>query len=133
MAVPNGENPVFNGRVAAAAFGDKDEKGVTITPATTTGTTPVLVFTDPNPFSGTITGVYSMALGGTAGNITITSDSLTVCVIAKGTTTGAFVGAPSLSNTTITRGGSIAVVSSSAVNAEAQSQVFITYSVDSEQ
>lgn len=116
----------------AVNFADNDEKGINVTPATTTGTTPVTVFTDPNPFSGTITGIYAIATSGTAATITITSDSLTVTTIAKGTTTGALVGGVGLSNTTITKGGSIAVVSSSAA-VDAQAQVFITYSVDAEE
>jgi hypothetical protein len=91
---------------------------------TTNGTTAVNVFGSKGaPFSGTITGVFVIALDTTAGNITPKVNSNTVVTIAKGTTAGVLVGGVTLANTSFNPGDTVQVVSSSAGNA----QVFITY------
>ncbi len=90
---------------------------------TTNGTNSVNVFSIPVTYNLTITGVFITSLDTTAGNITLTNNGTTVCLIAKGTTSGAMVGATSLANTSYTAGNSLTLVSSSAGNA----QVFITF------
>lgn len=95
--------------------------------ADTNGTTAVSVF----GASGlnvpvTITGVYLVSQDTTDGNITVENPASTVvCTIAKGTSTGALVGATTLSNTTVAAGTNLVVDSSTAGNA----RVFITFTV----
>lgn len=90
----------------------------------TTGTTAVNVFgSNGAPFALTIGGAFLISQDTTAGNITLKVNGNTVATIAKGTTSGAMVGAVSLSNTTVAAGDAVTVVSSSAGNAE----VIITY------
>jgi len=89
---------------------------------TTNGTTTVNVFATTQ-FPITIKGIYLVSNDTTAGNITVKEAGNTVATIAKGTTSGALVGATSLSNTSVKQGSSLTVVSSSAGNAT----VFITF------
>lgn len=94
--------------------------------ADTNGTTNVNVFGAGGvPYNLTITGVYLISKDTTAGNITVLRGTSTVATIAKGTTTGALVGATSLANTSYTIGQACQVDSSTAGNAT----VFITYVV----
>ena len=122
MAQPNQLNPKF------AVVDSLHGNGVSITCVSTNATTPVILFGNPSVFSGTITGCFLIAKGGTAANITLKSGNAasTVCTIAKGTSTGALVGASSLSNTTISGSATIQIVSSGA-NTEADAYVFVTY------
>lgn len=83
----------------------------------TSGTTPVNVFAATVPFACTITGVYLISKDTTAGNITVADTAGTVATIAKGTTSGAMVGAVSLANTSVASGDTLTIVSSSAGNA----------------
>lgn len=90
----------------------------------TNSTTPVNVFgASGAPFALIVTGVYLVSKDTTAGNITLKQAANTVATIAKGTTSGAMVGAVSLANTTYALGDVCTVVSSSAGNAT----VFITF------
>lgn len=92
--------------------------------ATTTGTTPVNVFSAGGaPYDLTVTGMFLISLDTTAGNISAYNGTSTIATIAKGTTSAAMVGATSLSNTSYSRGRSFTVVSSSAGN----STVFLTF------
>ncbi len=91
----------------------------------TNGTTPVNVIAATVPFTCTITGVYLVSEDTTAGTITVADTAGTVCTIAKGTVSGAMVGAASLANTTVTAGNTLTIVSSSAGNAN----VFIAFTV----
>ncbi len=95
--------------------------------ANTNGTTAVSVFgSEGLPVAITITGVYLVSQDTTAGNITVENPASTVvCTIAKGTTSGALVGATTLSNTSVAAGTNLVVDSSSAGNA----RVFITFTV----
>lgn len=129
----NDWNPTFGGKVESAGFDAKHGKGVSITPTDTAGTSPVDVFSNPNAFTGTITGVFLVALGAIAANITIAgADGATICTIAKGTATSALVSIDALANTAITRTGTLTVVSDSAVDPEGQAKVFLTYKVAGE-
>lgn len=58
MAVPNGLNPDFGGRVSALGFEGTHGHGVSVTCVKTNGTTNVNVFGATVGFDGTITGVY---------------------------------------------------------------------------
>ena len=100
-------------------------KGYYAVATATNGTNAVNVFGATVPFGATITGIYGIALDGTAGTITIADTAGTVATFAKGTSAGALVGATSLANTTITAGNTLTVVSSSAGNAN----VVITFTV----
>lgn len=92
--------------------------------ANTNGTTNVNVFSASGaPFGLTVTGVFLISKDTTAGDITVVNAGNTVCTIAKGTTAAVMVGATSLSNTTVAKGASFQVDSSSAGNAT----VFITF------
>lgn len=103
------------------------DKGYFTVAADTNGTTAVPVFpTGGAPCALTITGVYLVSQDTTAGNITVENPASTVvCTIAKGATSGALVGATTLSNTTVAEGAVVVVDSSSAGNA----RVFITFTV----
>lgn len=91
---------------------------------TTNGTTPTNVFgVKGADFPLTITGVFLISNDTTAGNITLKNFGSTVATIAKGTTSGALVGATSLSNTTYFAGNSFTIVSDSAGN----STVFVCF------
>ena len=95
--------------------------------ATTNGTTAVDVFGSKGaPANLTITGCFLISNDTTAGNITPKTNGNTVATIAKGTASGALVGAASLSNTTVKAGQTVQVVSISAGNA----QVFIFFTFD---
>ena len=65
----------------------------------------------------TLVAVFVISLDTTAGNIVLKHGANTVATIAKGTTSGALVGAASLANTTVTKGQVVTVESSSAGNA----------------
>lgn len=93
--------------------------------ADTNGTTAVSVFGSSGlSVAVTITGVFLVSQDTTAGNITVENPASTVvCTIAKGTTSGALVGATTLANTTVAAGTNLVVDSSSAGNA----RVFITF------
>lgn len=92
--------------------------------ATTNGTTNVNVFSaNGAPFPMTVVSVFLIANDATAGDITVLRRSDTVCTIAKGTTSGALVGATSVSNTVYRAGDACQVDSSSAGNAT----VYITF------
>lgn len=113
--------------VAGAITGAKLSTGVgyfTVAKATN-GTTPVNVIAATVPFTCTITGVYLISEDTTAGNITLADTAGTVATIAKGTSSGAMVGATSLANTGVTSGNTLTIVSSSTGNA----MVFITFTV----
>jgi hypothetical protein len=96
-----------------------------IVSAVSNGTTAVSVFgADGLPFAITITGVYLIARDTTATNITVEAPATTVvATIAKGTTSGAMVGAASLANTSVAAGTNVILDGSSTGVA----QVFITY------
>ncbi len=126
MAQPNQNNPTFLGSIFAPAYGDLGGKGTNIVAVTTNGVTAVNVFGTTNPFNGTVTGAFVVAVEGVAANITILNDSLTVATIAKGTTTAALVGAPSVANATIVKDGTFGIVSDAA---DGNAVVYITYSV----
>ena len=90
----------------------------------TNGTTPTNVFNVGGAnFPMTITGYFLISKDTTAGNITLKNFGSTVATIAKGTTSGALVGATSLSNTTYYPGNSFTIVSDSAGN----STVFVSF------
>lgn len=90
----------------------------------TDGTTPVAVFSNGNAqFPMTIKGIFLISKDTTAGNITVKNAGNTIATIAKGTTSGAMVGATSLSNTTYYAGNAFTIVSDSAGN----STVFICF------
>lgn len=91
----------------------------------TNGTTPVNVFAAALTFNLTVTGMYLISDDATAGNITLADTAGTIAVIAKGTVSGAMVGATSLANTPVSIGNTLTVVSSTAGNAT----VFVTYTV----
>jgi len=92
--------------------------------AKTNGTTNVNVFSANGvPFPMTVVSVFLIANDATAGDITVLRRSDTVCTIAKGTTSGAMVGAGSVSNTVYRAGDACQVDSSSAGNAT----VYITF------
>lgn len=95
--------------------------------ADTNGTTAVSVFGASGlSVAVTITGVFLVSQDTTAGNITVENPASTVvCTIAKGTASGALVGATTLANTTVAAGTNLVVDSSSAGNA----RVFITFTV----
>lgn len=83
----------------------------------TNGTTAVDVFASTGvPYPLTVTGVFVISKDTTAGNITLSRRTDTVCTIAKGATAGALVGATSVSNNTYNKGDACKVVSSSAGN-----------------
>lgn len=115
----------------AATIGAKKVTGAKLVTGTgyfsasvnTNGTTPVNFFGTTVPFTGTITGIYLVSEDTTAGNITIADTAGTVATIAKGTVSGAMVGAASLANTGLTLGDTMTIVSSSAGNA----RVFVTF------
>lgn len=92
---------------------------------TTTGGTPVNVFTSTLQFAGTITGVYIISNDTTAGNIIVADSSGTVATIAKGTSSGTMIGAVSLANARFSAGDTLTVVSSTSGNAT----VFIAFTV----
>lgn len=96
-----------------------------IVEATTTGTSDVNVFGSTNGFAGTITGVYLIAADASTATITIKNNGATVCTIAKGGTSGAMVGATSVSNATFTAAGTMGV--SSGNSGLGQAEVFITF------
>jgi hypothetical protein len=87
---------------------------VVVTP--TDGTNVIDVFGSPAPGNFIITSVVSIAKDTTAGNITLKNNGATVSVIAKGTVTGVLVGEDTLANTTVTKGNSLTIESSSAGN-----------------
>lgn len=103
------------------------DKGYFTIAADTNGTTAVPVFpTGGAPCALTITGVYLVSQDTTTGNITVENPASTVvCTIAKGATSGALVGATTLSNTSVAEGTVVVVDSSSAGNA----RVFVTFTV----
>lgn len=82
----------------------------------TTGTSPVNVFPTGLPFNLNYTAMLSIALDTTAGNISLLNGANTVATIAKGTVSGAVVGAISYSNILQKQGTPATVVSSSAGN-----------------
>ena len=119
----SGDTTISNAGVvtigAAKVTGAKLSTGVgyfTVAKATN-GTTPVNVIAATVPFGATITDVYVTSLDTTAGNITIADTAGTVATIAKGIIAGVMTGATSLTNTTITGGDTLTIVSSSAGNA----------------
>lgn len=110
--------------VNAAENGIEFRGGYFVIVKDTNGTTNVDVFDeDGAPFALTITGVFVISLDTTAANITVLQGANTVCTIAKGTTSGAMVGATSLSNTVYAKGDVCQVDSSTTGNAK----VFITF------
>lgn len=94
--------------------------------AVSNGTTAVSVFGSSGlPYAIDITGVYLIARDTTATNITVEAPaSTTVCTIAKGTASGALVGAASLANNTSIAAGTNVVIDGSSTGV---AQVFITY------
>ena len=125
MAQPNGINPSFGGKVKALGFDAIHGNGVSTTCRETNATTMVNVFGTASGFEGTITGVWLVSLDATAGNITVSTPSGTVCTIAKGTVTGTAVHTATLSNTAITIAGSVSILSTANANA----RVYISYKV----
>lgn len=94
--------------------------------ADTNGTTPVNVFgAGGAPTALVVKSVVSVAQDTTAGNIILKQAANTVCTIAKGTTSGALVGATTISNATYAAADVCTVESSSAGN----SRVLITFTV----
>jgi len=92
----------------------------------TNGTSPVNVFgAGGAPCALTVTSVVSISKDTTAGNIILKQAANTVATIAKGTTSGALVGAASLANTVYAASDVCTVESSSAGN----SYVLITFTV----
>lgn len=113
---------------AAAVNGAKlsTGKGYFSVAVETNGETAVNVFgAGGAPVALTVTSVLSVAQDGTAGNITLSQASNTVCTIAKGTNAGVPVGGVSLAHTTYAAGDACAVLSSSVGN----SIVIITFQV----
>lgn len=80
----------------------------------TNATTPVNVFGVANGFDGVITGIYVISKDTTAGNIIVKTTAGTVATIAKGTASGAMVGAVTLANTALDDEGICTIESSSA-------------------
>lgn len=80
----------------------------------TNGTTPVTVIIAPTKL--TINSVSVMALDTTASDIVVKNGSNTVATVAKGTTAGVVTGASTLANTTVDKGSTITVESSSTGN-----------------
>lgn len=99
-----------------------------IVQAVSNGTSAVSVFGSAGlPYAITIRGVYLIARDTTATNITVEAPASTVvCTIAKGVTSGALVGAASLSNTAVAAGTNVILDGSSTGIA----QVFIVYTKD---
>ena len=94
--------------------------------ADTNGTTPVNVFgTAGAPTALVVKSVVSIAQDTTTGNIILKQAANTVATIAKGATSGALVGATTISNATYAAGDVCTVESSSAGN----SRVLITFTV----
>lgn len=90
----------------------------------TNGTTVVNVFgANGAPFPFRVNAVYLISRDTTAGNITLKQAGNTVCTIAKGTVSGAMVGAASLSNQEYLRGDACSIVSSSGGNAVVMLQI----------
>jgi hypothetical protein len=92
MSVPFGFSPSFPGPVTAQIF--KDTVGTVRTIVVkTNGTTAVNVFGTTNGIGGTLVGMRTTAIGGTAATVTLrdNTESL-VCAIAKGGTAGAHIG-----------------------------------------
>lgn len=111
----------LKGYIPAIKYGNKlsvDEANHSTATATTTGTVAVSVFGGALTNPVIITDVIVTSLDTTAGNITVENPAGTVvCTIAKGTASGALVGAVTLANTTVSAGNVLVVKSSSAGNA----------------
>lgn len=122
-------NTINTSEIAAGAItGAKLSAGVGYfqVAADTNGTTPVNVFgAGGAPVALTVTSVVSIAQDTTAGNIVLKQAANTVATIAKGTTSGAMVGATTLANAAYAAADVCTVESSSAGN----SRVLITFTV----
>jgi len=131
MATPNGLNPTFGGRVGAQGFATLHNKGIGCVVVDTNSTTAVDVFGTTNGFTGTITGVFVNALGGTGNTITLKgSNGATIATVVESSTAGLLVGPTSaLANTAIDLTGTCTVVSNANNAANPNGQVFVFYKV----
>lgn len=109
--------------IPAVRYGNKvaiDEENHAVAVQNTNGTAAVNVFSGSGAatFPMAIADIIITSLDTTAGNITVENPVGTVvATIAKGTASGALVGAVTLSNTTVAAGSVLIVKSSTAGNA----------------
>lgn len=128
MALSNAESPYFPGKVTAGGFDAIHANGVSVTAISTTNVTHVYPLGTTLKFNGVITGVYMVDLDGSSQTMTVYNGGVAVCTISQSGTAGTVKGATTLSNTTLSVGGTMSVATNGSAGG-GEARVFLTYKV----